>query len=64
MIQNHALSDERRLASRLPLFLINCTYAPSWTIRLSSFRRRYSALLMFVKPHFFEMMIFWRPGNL
>ena len=52
------------LYSSGPLFLRNCTYAPStrtlpaWRLAMYSSRRRG------VKPQFLETMIFWRPGNL
>jgi len=52
------------LYSSGPLFLKNCTYAPSTRTRPSWRLATYSSRLSGVKPHFFEITIFWRPGNL
>ena len=47
-----------------PLFLKNCTYAPSILTLPSARFSWYSSRRRGVKPQFLETMIFWRPGNL
>ena len=52
------------LCSSGPLFLKNCTYAPSTRTRPSWRLAMYSSRRSGVKPQFLLTMIFWRPGNL
>lgn len=52
------------LYSSGPLFLKNCTYAPSTRTRPALRFSTYSSRRSGVKPQFFETTIFWRPGNL
>ena len=61
---SNASGNRLMLYSSGPLFLKNCTYAPSTRTRPSWRLAMYSSRRSGVKPQFLLTMIFWRPGNL